>query len=60
VRKIFRAIDRDNNGSLECPELERLLVLLGIRVSSFEMTEIFNFIDENQNGHVSFDEFYAW
>jgi len=60
LRKIFRAIDRDNNGTLEVCEFERLLVILGIRVTPYELSAIFRFIDENGNGHVSFDEFYSW
>jgi Ca2+-binding EF-hand superfamily protein len=60
VRKVFRGIDLNNNGTLELNEVERLLVLLGIRVTPYELQLIFAHMDPDSSGFVAFDEFYAW
>jgi Ca2+-binding EF-hand superfamily protein len=60
VRKIFRSIDVDGSGFIEYEELQRLLILLGIRVSPYEMQLIFNLIDCNESGQINFEEFYCW
>ena len=60
VRRVFRTIDRDNNGTVEKGELSHLLVLLGIRVSPYELGTIFNYLDADGSGCITFDEFYSW
>jgi Ca2+-binding EF-hand superfamily protein len=60
VRKIFRTIDTDGSGFIEYAELQRLLILLGIRVTPYEMKMIFSLIDCNLSGKINFEEFYVW
>lgn len=60
VRKIFRTIDTDGSGFIEYGELQRLLLLLGIRVTPYEMKLIFSLIDCNLSGKINFEEFYVW
>jgi Ca2+-binding EF-hand superfamily protein len=60
VRRVFRTLDRDNSGAIERPELDHLLVMLGLRVAPYELRAIFDYVDCDNSGAISFEEFYNW
>lgn len=60
VRRVFRTLDRNNSGGLDQAELGHLLVLLGLRVAPYELRAVFDYVDADHSGAISFEEFYNW
>lgn len=56
-RLIFEALDDDNSGTLDFPELVKFLNKYAKDVKPTEMANIFGAIDENDDGSISFPEF---
>ena len=52
--RAFHALDRDRNGTIELWELQRAGVL------KFDPEEIFQLIDTDQDGHITYDELKAF
>ena len=57
LRNIFRDFDQDKNGVMTVNELDGLLGKLNIKVSSRDLTALFQRLDCNGNGVIEFEEF---
>lgn len=53
----FKMFDKDNDGYLTLEDIEQGLTLAQVQHSSEDSEKLFNFLDENQNGFVTFAEF---
>lgn len=53
----FRAIDTNKDGSLDIPELQRLMAAMGCALTDHELQEIFGELDTDGSGKVDFEEF---
>ena len=60
LKSIYYSLDRDESGALEFPEFTRMLRLIGCILSPFEVQAIWDYVDSNQSGEISFDEFYEF
>ena len=60
LRKAFKRMDTDNSGYLEKEELAVVAKDLGLDIRPGEMVAIFDLLDADKNGKISFDEFKAW
>jgi len=57
LRILFRAMDRNKNGSLDPKEFKYGLRDFGLDLSEIEITQIVKHFDSNRDGKLSFDEF---
>lgn len=57
LRIMFRAMDRNRNGSLDPVEFKYAMRDYGIDLSEIEITQIVKNFDTNKDGKLSFDEF---
>jgi len=57
LRILFRAMDRNRNGSLDPVEFKYAMRDYGIKLSEIEVTQIVKYFDTNKDGKISFDEF---
>lgn len=60
LREAFDKVDTDKSGSIDLGELEGLCSSLNYQVKQADVTALFNEIDTNHDGKVSFEEFVAW
>ena len=60
LRAIFEHVDLNHNGTLEICEFRELLIALGGSVAPGEAEAVFDAIDENGDGVISWTEFVAW
>jgi hypothetical protein len=60
LRTVFHSIDNDGNGALDADEFNRMLKLIGARITPLEVKAVFAYIDADSSGFVSFDEFYMF
>lgn len=60
LRAAFDAVDKDNSGSIDLKELEGLCKSLSHPIDFTEVSALFNEIDTNHDGKISFEEFIAW
>jgi hypothetical protein len=60
LREAFEKVDKDNSGSIDLAELAGLCGSLNYQVNQADVTALFNEIDTNHDGKVSFEEFVAW
>ena len=58
--EIFSRIDDDGSGYLDPPELPLLLKTLGRDVDELQLEGILHELDDDGDGKISFEEFYAW
>jgi len=54
---MFRAMDRNGNGSLDPVEFKYAMRDYGIKLSEIEVSQIVKHFDTNKDGKLSFDEF---
>ena len=54
---MFKAMDRDGNGSLNPVEFKYSMRDYGLTLSEIEVTQIVKYFDTNKDGKISFDEF---
>ena len=54
---MFRAMDRNRNGSLDPVEFKYAMRDYGIKLSEIEVSQIVKHFDTNNDGKLSFDEF---
>jgi Ca2+-binding EF-hand superfamily protein len=54
---MFRAMDRNRNGSLSPLEFKYAMRDYGLQFSDIEVTQIVKHFDTNKDGQLSFDEF---
>lgn len=57
LRIMFRAMDRNRNGSLDPVEFKYAMRDYGVELSEIEITQIVKNFDTNKDGKLSFDEF---
>jgi len=57
LRSMFRAMDRNRNGSLSPVEFKYAMRDYGLNFSEIEVTQIVKHFDSNKDGQLSFDEF---
>lgn len=57
LRIMFRAMDRNRNGSLDPVEFKYAMRDYGVDLSEIEITQIVKNFDTNKDGKLSFDEF---
>lgn len=60
VRDAFNRMDGNGDGVLECEELAVLSQQLGVNIRAAELVAIFEMLDTDSDGKVTFDEFYRW
>ena len=60
LRAAFERMDVDHSGALEKEELAVLAKQLGIKLHPGELVAIFDVLDADSNGKISFEEFQAW
>ena len=54
---MFKAMDRNRNGSLSPVEFKYAMRDYGLTLSEIEVTQIVKHFDTNKDGQLSFDEF---
>jgi hypothetical protein len=57
LRRMFKVMDRNGNGSLSPVEFKYAMRDYGLTLSEIEVTQIVKFFDTNKDGQISFDEF---
>ena len=60
IRKIFVRLDTNKDNVLDCNELTSLLISMGHPSSKPEVETVFEDMDLDENGVVTFEEFCAW
>jgi Ca2+-binding EF-hand superfamily protein len=60
ARAVFNRYDRNNNANIDKNEFRELSSALGAPLSPEELDAAWSEIDADQNGRVSFDEFFTW
>lgn len=54
--KLFKSIDRDQNGQLDKSELKLAFTRAGLAVPNTKLDQFFAEVDTNNDGVISFDE----
>lgn len=57
LQEYFLQYDNDRNNSLNKPELSRMLAMLNLDLDTMEIEKLFNEMDANHDGRVTFMEF---
>jgi len=57
LRRMFKVMDRNGNGSLSPVEFKYAMRDYGLNFSEIEVTQIVKHFDTNKDGQISFDEF---
>ena len=57
LRRMFKSMDRNRNGSLSPIEFKYAMRDYGLSLSEIEVTQIVKHFDSNKDGQLSFDEF---
>lgn len=57
--RILRRMDDNGNRTLEAKELQEGLAVYGLHLNKQELNILFNFFDQNGDGHISITEFMA-
>ena len=57
MRKAFRDIDENHNGSIDVSELKRVLEIFNMPLSIKEVQKIMSTVDHNHDGQISYEEF---
>lgn len=60
AREVFNHFDRNKNGNIDKPEFWELSKALGAEMSPEELDVGWSEVDKNNNGRISFDEFFDW
>jgi len=60
LREVFNKFDKDKNGYIDIGEANLIFKELGQEVSTNEIKDFFNSIDENHDGKLSFEELFTW
>jgi hypothetical protein len=58
-RDIFNGFDKNGDGAISAAELRPLLNMVGNKVKSSELSNYMGQYDNDQSGHIDFDEFLA-
>lgn len=57
LRILFKAMDRNKNGSVDPAEFKYAMRDFGLELSEIEVTQIVKYFDSNGDGKISFNEF---
>ena len=57
IRRAFRTLDKDCNGYITVRELKEVMMKLGEKLTTKEVTEIVSEADTNGDGRIDVDEF---
>ena len=60
IRENFEFFDRDSNDAIDLGEFTKLLRVISPTATLEQAQKGFELIDENQDGHIDFDEFIEW
>ncbi|NVK89112.1 MAG: EF-hand domain-containing protein [Gammaproteobacteria bacterium] len=60
IKAHFKFFDRDQNGEIDLDEFTELLRVLTPGASKQQAENGFEYIDENNDGHIDFAEFLVW
>ena len=60
ARAVFNRYDRNKNANIDKAEFQVLTSALGAPLDPEELDAQWSAIDADQNGRVSFDEFFTW
>ena len=57
IRRAFRTLDKDCNGYITVRELKEVMMKLGEKLTTKEVTELVNEADTNGDGRIDVEEF---
>ena len=57
LRRMFKTMDRNGNGTLSPIEFKYAMRDYGLQLSDIEVTQIVKYFDTNKDGQLSFNEF---
>jgi len=60
IKENFQFFDRDSNNEIDLGEFTKLLRVISPTATLEQAHKGFQIIDENQDGHIDFEEFMAW
>lgn len=60
ILETFLELDQDKSGYIETSEVQELLLKIGLEVTPEQVDQVFEALDANEDGRVSFEEFQAW
>ena len=60
IKENFDFFDRDSNRQIDLSEFTKLLRVLSPTATIEQAEKGFSLIDDNNDGHIDFDEFMAW
>eukprot|EP01038_Epipyxis_sp_PR26KG_P011939 gene11939-15981_t len=60
IEAAFAKYDENSNGEINAPELEKMLVDLGVQVTKERLAEAFATLDTNKDGIITYNEFAVW
>jgi len=60
IKENFEFFDRDSNNEIDLGEFTKLLRVLSPTATLEQAQKGFDIIDENNDGHIDFDEFLSW
>ena len=60
IKETFEFFDRDGNNEIDLGEFTKLLRVLSPTATREQAEKGFGFIDENNDGHIDFEEFMEW
>ena len=60
IKENFEFFDRDSNNEIDLGEFTKLLRVISPTATIEQAQKGFELIDENQDGHIDFDEFFDW
>mmetsp|Transcript_10706 Transcript_10706/g.11974 ORF Transcript_10706/g.11974 Transcript_10706/m.11974 type:complete len:173 (+) Transcript_10706:93-611(+) len=60
VVEVFRAWDRDGDGTISRDELERVLIVLNPSFTKKDMSKVMKAADKNGDGVIDYEEFADW
>ena len=60
IEKAFRKYDRDENGTIDVSEFEKMLIDLGVEATDERVKYGFAALDVDENGKIDYQEFSRW
>eukprot|EP01017_Pseudomicrothorax_dubius_P035900 TRINITY_DN508_c0_g2_i1.p1 TRINITY_DN508_c0_g2~~TRINITY_DN508_c0_g2_i1.p1 ORF type:complete len:416 (-),score=148.11 TRINITY_DN508_c0_g2_i1:120-1367(-) len=60
LQKLFESMDKDKSGSLDRHEIKQVSTELGNPLNDAELDDLFNTVDIDRDGSISFKEFHTW